>query len=91
MPGVIELCAALWSKSKEQHFIKGAVLKLLHELVKSLGTEFDAQAILQPVLEHSLNANAPDAVFLLEDGLSLWLSTLRSLSQMTDVRLSLNF
>lgn len=84
---LFQLSSMLWSQSANHHFTKSAILKLLDGVVKVLDCEFDQQDSLQPVLLHSLDLNSPDTYFLLEDGLALWLSTLRSAPQMTEVRL----
>lgn len=31
---IIQMCASLWEISRDQHFIKGAVVKLLNDLIK---------------------------------------------------------
>ena len=42
-----------------------------------------------PIIEHSTNLQSSDSVYLLEDGLALWLATLSQLGQLSDPMLHL--
>lgn len=79
----------MWEGARQEHFLRGAVLKLITELVSVQSNTFDHANSLVPVLAHTLDLKAPDNAYLLEDGLALWLTTLRACPSLTPVRLPL--
>ncbi|KAM8960146.1 importin-11 isoform 2-T2 [Pelodytes ibericus] len=81
---LIQYLPLLWKQSEEHSMLRCAILSTLVHLVKGLGEDSKSlYPFLLPVLELSTDVSQPPHVYLLEDGLELWLVTLENCSAMT--------
>eukprot|EP01126_Amoeba_proteus_P061834 TRINITY_DN8339_c0_g2_i3.p1 TRINITY_DN8339_c0_g2~~TRINITY_DN8339_c0_g2_i3.p1 ORF type:complete len:438 (+),score=99.93 TRINITY_DN8339_c0_g2_i3:234-1547(+) len=86
---LIILSSTLWNQTQlgESGFMKTGILRNLEVLVQVLGDNLDFQSTLAPVIEYSINSQETD--YLLEDGLTLWLTTLSNTNVLSNPLLAL--
>ncbi|XP_047679102.1 importin-11 [Tachysurus fulvidraco] len=76
---LVQYLPLLWKQSEEHNMLRCAILTTLIHLVKGLGAESrNLYAFLLPVIQLSTDVSQPPHVYLLEDGLELWLVTLEN-------------
>ena len=69
----------LWSASEDHDMLRCSILGTLVSIVQGLGTITESLApFLYEVIQMSTNLNNPCSVYLLEDGLELWLVALQN-------------
>ncbi|XP_028398952.1 importin-11-like [Dendronephthya gigantea] len=74
----------LWIESEEHNMLRCSILNTLTFIVKGLGSEsVHLYSFLTPVIQLSTDVSQPPHVYLLEDGLELWSSTLKCAALMT--------
>ncbi|XP_014671976.1 PREDICTED: importin-11-like [Priapulus caudatus] len=74
----------LWDASAEHDLLRCAILTTLVNLVRGLGTSSEQlHGFLLPVVALATDTTARPHVYLLEDGLELWLATLRHAPRIT--------
>lgn len=77
-PGLLALLPSVWQQAEGQSLLRIQVLVTLQRLVHALGAESPATyPLVLPVLSMCTDPSQPDELNLLEDGLQLWLVTLR--------------
>ncbi|CAH1796232.1 unnamed protein product [Owenia fusiformis] len=81
---LIQYLPLLWQESEDHNMLRCAILTTLVHLVQGLGTlSVSMYNFLLPVIRLSTDVHAPPHVYLLEDGLLLWLATLHTCPTIT--------
>ncbi|KAI5086267.1 importin-11 isoform X1 [Silurus meridionalis] len=81
---LVQYLPLLWKQSEEHNMLRCAILTTLIHLVKGLGAESrNLYPFLLPVIQLSTDVSQPPHVYLLEDGLELWLVTLENSPALT--------
>uniref|UniRef100_A0A672GE66 Importin-11 n=1 Tax=Salarias fasciatus TaxID=181472 RepID=A0A672GE66_SALFA len=76
---LVQYLPLLWKQSEEHNMLRCAILTTLIHLVQGLGAESkNLYPFLLPVIQLSTDVSQPPHVYLLEDGLELWLVTLEN-------------
>ncbi|NXG42691.1 IPO11 protein, partial [Psilopogon haemacephalus] len=76
---LIQYLPLLWKQSEEHNMLRWAILTTLVHLVQGLGADSkNLYPFLLPVIQLSTDVCQPPHVYLLEDGLELWLVTLEN-------------
>ncbi|KAJ2002672.1 hypothetical protein GGI04_003242 [Coemansia thaxteri] len=76
---VVHLIPPLWQSAAGENLYQTAVLGLVTKLVVALGANSAAlQPFVAPLIEHSVNLDDPAHVYLIEDGIELWLGLVRN-------------
>ncbi|KAF9164301.1 hypothetical protein DFQ27_002603 [Actinomortierella ambigua] len=87
---IIELLPPLWDAAGDQNLLQSAILVIMTKLVESLKSQsLGLHALVMPLIRMSVDPSQPAHVYLMEDGLELWLATLKSAQQATEELLSL--
>jgi hypothetical protein len=76
---LIECVNGLWSANQNHQPTRHTVLRLLSLVVTSMGSPVVASYcdLLLPVVRASVDVSSPDSLYLLHDGLDLWLQLLQ--------------
>ncbi|KAG7481216.1 hypothetical protein MATL_G00064160 [Megalops atlanticus] len=81
---LVQYLPLLWKQSEEHNMLRCAILTTLVHLVQGLGAESkNLYPFLLPVIQLSTDVSQPPHVYLLEDGLELWLATLENSPSIT--------
>ncbi|KDR15146.1 importin-11 [Zootermopsis nevadensis] len=81
---LIQYLPLLWEESAEHNMLRCAIVSTLVHLVKALGTVSEnLSPFLLPVIQLSTDVHQDCHVYLLEDGLELWLAVLENSSSMS--------
>ncbi|XP_075923002.1 importin-11 isoform X2 [Petromyzon marinus] len=76
---LVQYLPVLWKQSEEHNMLRCAILTTLINLVQGLGADsVGLYPFLLPVIQLSTDISKPPHVYLLEDGLELWLMTLEN-------------
>ncbi|NXF07300.1 IPO11 protein, partial [Smithornis capensis] len=76
---LVQYLPLLWKQSEEHNMLRCAILTTLIHLVQGLGADSkNLHPFLLPVIQLSTDVSQPPHVYLLEDGLELWLVTLEN-------------
>ncbi|KAM6364377.1 importin-11-like [Pluvialis apricaria] len=76
---LVQYLPLLWKQSEEHNMLRCAILTTLIHLVQGLGEDSkNLYPFLLPVIQLSTDVSQPPHVYLLEDGLELWLVTLEN-------------
>uniref|UniRef100_A0A8D0HQZ1 Importin-11 n=1 Tax=Sphenodon punctatus TaxID=8508 RepID=A0A8D0HQZ1_SPHPU len=76
---LVQYLPLLWKQSEEHNMLRCAILTTLIHLVQGLGADSkNLYPFLLPVIQLSTDVSQPPHVYLLEDGLELWLATLEN-------------
>ncbi|XP_073920688.1 importin-11 isoform X4 [Castor canadensis] len=76
---LVQYLPLLWKQSEEHNMLRCAILTTLIHLVQGLGADSkNLYPFLLPVIQLSTDLSQPPHVYLLEDGLELWLVTLEN-------------
>ncbi|XP_048359931.1 importin-11 [Sphaerodactylus townsendi] len=76
---LVQYLPLLWKQSEEHNMLRCAILTTLTHLVQGLGADSkNLYPFLLPVIQLSTDVSQPPHVYLLEDGLELWLVTLEN-------------
>ncbi|ELK31209.1 Importin-11 [Myotis davidii] len=76
---LVQYLPLLWKQSEEHNMLRCAILTTLIHLVQGLGADSkNVYPFLLPVIQLSTDVSQPPHVYLLEDGLELWLVTLEN-------------
>uniref|UniRef100_A0A8C5THE4 Importin 11 n=1 Tax=Malurus cyaneus samueli TaxID=2593467 RepID=A0A8C5THE4_9PASS len=82
---LVQYLPLLWKQSEEHNMLRCAILTTLIHLVQGLGADSkNLYPFLLPVIQLSTDVSQPPHVYLLEDGLELWLVTLENSPCLTD-------
>lgn len=81
---LIQYLPQLWEMSAQHNLLRGAVVNVLHHLVKGLGRESGKiDNLTLPVIHLSTDVTQAAHVYLLEDGLELWHSVISNSSRVS--------
>ncbi|ESO88153.1 hypothetical protein LOTGIDRAFT_219538 [Lottia gigantea] len=81
---LVQYLPLLWQESSEHNMLRCAILTTLIHLVQGFGTTCTKlYDFLIPVIESSTDINQDQHIYLLEDGLELWVVTLQSSPHIT--------
>ncbi|NXL65054.1 IPO11 protein, partial [Chordeiles acutipennis] len=81
---LVQYLPLLWKQSEEHNMLRCAILTTLIHLVQGLGADSkNLYPFLLPVIQLSTDVSQPPHVYLLEDGLELWLVTLENSPSLT--------
>ncbi|XP_073440360.1 importin-11 isoform X2 [Dendrobates tinctorius] len=81
---LVQYLPLLWKQSEEHNMLRCAILTTLIHLVKGLsGDSQNLYPFLLPVIQLSTDVSQPPHIYLLEDGLELWLVTLENCPSIT--------
>ncbi|KAF2976863.1 hypothetical protein EK904_015022 [Melospiza melodia maxima] len=81
---LVQYLPQLWKQSEEHNMLRCAILTTLIHLVRGLGADSqNLYPFLLPVIQLSTDVSQPPHVYLLEDGLQLWLVTLENSPYLT--------
>lgn len=81
---LVQYLPVLWKQSEEHNMLRCAILTTLVHLVKGLGGDSqNLYPFLLPVIQLSTDVSQPPHIYLLEDGLELWLATLENCLSVT--------
>uniref|UniRef100_A0A663N3W3 Importin-11 n=1 Tax=Athene cunicularia TaxID=194338 RepID=A0A663N3W3_ATHCN len=87
---LVQYLPLLWKQSEEHNMLRCAILTTLIHLVQGLGADSRSlYPFLLPVIQLSTDVSQPPHVYLLEDGLELWLVTLENSPCLTPELLSI--
>ncbi|NWW12181.1 IPO11 protein, partial [Oreocharis arfaki] len=76
---LVQYLPLLWKQSEEHNMLRCAILTTLIHLIQGLGADSkNLYPFLLPVIQLSTDVSQPPHVYLLEDGLELWLVTLEN-------------
>ncbi|NWV32462.1 IPO11 protein, partial [Grantiella picta] len=76
---LVQYLPLLWKQSEEHNMLRCAIQTTLIHLVQGLGADSkNLYPFLLPVIQLSTDVSQPPHVYLLEDGLELWLVTLEN-------------
>ncbi|XP_039175701.1 importin-11 isoform X3 [Crotalus tigris] len=76
---LVQYLPLLWKQSEKHNMLRCAILTTLIHLIQGLGAESkNLYSFLLPVIQLSTDVSQPPHVYLLEDGLELWLVTLEN-------------
>lgn len=83
---IASLLPPLWQWAGDgENLLKTSIVIMLTKLTKSLGAEsFHLHYLNVPVIAHSVDSASPSVVYLLEDGLELWSTTVHFAVEMGD-------
>jgi hypothetical protein len=77
---ILEVLPGLWEQGDGQSLLRVQLVQTLQKLVTALGTDCGVAApILLPLLGYCTDPEQPEALNLLEDGLSLWYEALQQM------------
>nr|XP_033786299.1 importin-11 isoform X1 [Geotrypetes seraphini] len=81
---LVQYLPLLWKQSEEHNMLRCAILTTLIHLVQGLGEDSkNLYPFLLPVIQLSTDVSQPPHVYLLEDGLELWLVALENSPSIT--------
>ncbi|XP_053557296.1 importin-11 [Bombina bombina] len=81
---LVQYLPLLWKQSEEHNMLRCAILTTLIQLIKGLGEESNnLYDFLLPIIQLSTDVSQPPHIYLLEDGLELWLVTLENCAAIT--------
>ncbi|TPX34316.1 hypothetical protein SmJEL517_g03017 [Synchytrium microbalum] len=87
---ITELLPALWASSEGQHLFRSSILVILTRLVTALREPSRSlHPFLTPLISYAVNSASPASLYMLEDGLELWLATIQNTDLQTPELLSL--
>ncbi|KAJ1865288.1 hypothetical protein LPJ73_000053 [Coemansia sp. RSA 2703] len=76
---IVSLIPPLWQSAAEENLYQTTILALVVKLAEALGTQSVVlQPFVVPLIQHSVDLDNPAHVYLLEDGLDLWLALVRN-------------
>uniref|UniRef100_A0A674K2V0 Importin-11 n=1 Tax=Terrapene triunguis TaxID=2587831 RepID=A0A674K2V0_9SAUR len=76
---LVQYLPLLWKQSEEHNMLRCAILTTLIHLIQGLGADSkNLYPFLLPIIQLSTDVSQPPHVYLLEDGLELWLVTLEN-------------
>ncbi|KAJ3334820.1 Importin-11 [Gonapodya sp. JEL0774] len=76
---VVEVLPTLWAESESQNMFRCSMLVILTKLVTSSREQsLGLQPFILPLVRHSVDIDEPQHVYLLEEGLELWLATVQN-------------
>ncbi|KAJ2898921.1 hypothetical protein GGI21_001551 [Coemansia aciculifera] len=76
---IVRLIPQLWESAAGENLYQTAVLGLVTKLVAALGAHSASlQSFVAPLIQHSIDIDDPAHVYLIVDGIDLWLALVRN-------------
>ncbi|CAG8727291.1 11518_t:CDS:2, partial [Funneliformis mosseae] len=76
---ITNLLPTLWQVAQSEYLFKPAILVILTKLVQALWEQsISLHEFIIPIIQYSVSTNTEEHVYLLEDGLDLWLAILEN-------------
>jgi hypothetical protein len=76
---LVRILPELWKRSENQNLFRISIVTILSKLVKTLRSEsYQVHEMVIPILKEALDTTKPGHVYLLEEGLGLWLVTIQN-------------
>lgn len=74
---ILQVLTDLWESSEGQHLVRTSIVTILTKLIIALRAEsYRLNHIVLPILKQSLDTSDPGHLYLMEEGLELWLAVL---------------
>ncbi|KAJ2705365.1 hypothetical protein H4R19_005133, partial [Coemansia spiralis] len=87
---LVRLLPPLWESAAGENMYQTAILVLVTKLIEALGAQsVELQAFVAPLIRHSIDLDDPAHVYLMEDGIELWLVLVRSAASLDESILAL--
>ncbi|CAI2186080.1 9163_t:CDS:10, partial [Funneliformis geosporum] len=81
---ITNLLPTLWQVAQNEYLFKPAILVILTKLVQALWEQsISLHEFIIPIIQYSVSTNTEEHVYLLEDGLDLWLAILENTVECT--------
>ncbi|KAJ2597229.1 hypothetical protein GGF39_003138 [Coemansia sp. RSA 1721] len=78
---ILHLIPPLWQSALQENLYQTTILSLVTKLVEALGVHSTAiQPFVAPLVQHSIDLSDQAHIYLIEDGLELWLALIRNCS-----------
>ncbi|KAJ2825749.1 hypothetical protein IWW50_002711 [Coemansia erecta] len=76
---IVQMIPPLWESAANENMYQTTILILITKVVEALGAQStELQSFVAPLVRHSTDLNDPAHVYLLEDGIDLWLVLIRN-------------
>ncbi|KAJ1827661.1 hypothetical protein LPJ70_007431, partial [Coemansia sp. RSA 2708] len=76
---IVQLIPPLWQSAAGENMYQTTILVLITKVVEALGAQSTAlQSFVAPLVRHSTDLNDPAHVYLVEEGIELWLMLIRN-------------
>ncbi|KAJ1959844.1 hypothetical protein GGI12_004128, partial [Dipsacomyces acuminosporus] len=80
---IVRLLPPLWQSAAGENLYQTSILSLVTKLVEALGPQSAAlQELVSPLIQHSIDRDDPAHVYLIEDGIDLWLALIRNATRL---------
>ncbi|UZO19815.1 uncharacterized protein OCT59_011086 [Rhizophagus irregularis] len=87
---ITNLLPTLWQVAQSEYLFKPAILVILTKLVQALWEQsVNLHEFIIPIIQYSVSPNTEEHVYLLEDGLDLWLAILENTVECTPLLFNL--
>ncbi|KAI9015058.1 armadillo-type protein [Gaertneriomyces semiglobifer] len=87
---IVSLLPELWQDAEGQDMFRASIVNMMAGLTSSLKEDsMQLHEFVIPVIDYSVNTGNPAHVYLLEDGIELWLAVIRNATACTEPLLSL--
>ncbi|KAJ1954298.1 hypothetical protein EC988_002510, partial [Linderina pennispora] len=80
---IVRLLPPLWQSAAGENLYQTSILDLITKLVDALGPQSAAlHDLIVPLVKHSINLSDPAHIYLIEDGIYLWLALVRNAQEL---------
>ncbi|KAJ2395027.1 hypothetical protein GGI23_004460 [Coemansia sp. RSA 2559] len=87
---IVQMIPPLWQSAESENMYQTAILVLITKLIEALGAQAtELQDFVAPLIAHSIDLTSDAHVYLMEDGVELWLILLRNSATLGDSLLAL--
>ncbi len=77
LSGLVDYLPRLWNEAVSHQMLKASIVSTLVHIVESIGRDIASlYSFLLAIVQASTDPTSPDHVYLLDDGLDLWLAVL---------------
>lgn len=76
--GIVNMLAQLWTSPTCTSFLRQATIRTLTKIVEAIGESTRFASFLYPVISYSVTYGSEDLLYVLEDGLDLWLAVVNT-------------
>ncbi|KAI8924466.1 armadillo-type protein [Entophlyctis helioformis] len=84
MAPILHVLPELWKRSEGQNIFRALIVTIMAKLMKALRADsVQLQSMVVPILQQSIDPKQPGYIYLLEEGLELWLVTLQNATSST--------
>ncbi|KAI9096512.1 armadillo-type protein [Phlyctochytrium arcticum] len=87
---VMNLLPPLWEGSEGRNMLRASIMTILTTVTKTLRADSEGfNSFVVPIIAHSVDESQPAHVYLLEDGIDLWLAVVQNSQRISPELLSL--